>query len=225
MGGAVLAGSNLAMATNLALPTLLNATIATAPTIGTCQRIYQHNQITANMTGLGMTPQISLQHNDGHIDHASPVHRLLPERQQTNGKLALMHNNQACTSMDTMEALLVPVGQGLQQTHCKPGNPMTAAMQSAMDHPPILVDPLHPPPPPDAKEGPGTLMLSPNTKLLTRMHHHPSFIHLTQMISTTPPPFTDKRPLEQQQDTCQCKCTIMARPSTRARCPHWKANG
>jgi len=37
MGGAVLDGSDLAMATNPALLSLLNVTIATTPTNGTCQ--------------------------------------------------------------------------------------------------------------------------------------------------------------------------------------------
>jgi len=56
------------MATDPAPLFLQNVTIATAPTIGT-----RNDSTTANTTGLGMTPQTSPQHDDGHIHHTLPL--------------------------------------------------------------------------------------------------------------------------------------------------------
>jgi len=145
MGGAVLDGSDLAMATDPALLSLLNVTTATAPTIDTCQQICQHDSTTGNTIGSGTTPRISLKHDDGHIHRASPVRGLLLERQQNKGKLAIRHNNQVSTSPNMIEESLFSMSQGFQQTGRNADSPTTAAMQFEMDLQLILGDSLHPP--------------------------------------------------------------------------------
>jgi len=60
MGGAVSLDNNPAMATNQAPLSLQNVTLATVPTLGTCEKTCQHDPTMANTTGLGTTPQLLL---------------------------------------------------------------------------------------------------------------------------------------------------------------------
>jgi len=57
-----------------------------------------------------MVPQTSLKHDNSHIHRALPVRRLLPEQQQTIGKLAKGPHDHACAPTATMEEL--PMAKG-----------------------------------------------------------------------------------------------------------------
>jgi len=208
-GGAVLDGSNLAMATDPALLSLLNVTTATAPTIGTGQRICQQDSTTGNTTDSGTTPQNSLKHDDGHIHRASPVRGLPPERQQNKGKSAIRHNDQVSTSPNTMEESLFPMGQGSQQTGRNAASPTTAATQSEKDLQLILGDSPHPPPPSAAKKGPvaekSAIDAGCDIPALPKKAPSSQPSPLDAEDRCHIPPFIDKLPSKQPQDDCQRK--------------------
>jgi len=137
---AVLSGTDLTMATDPAPSSLQNVTIASAPTIGTCNDF----STIVHTTGSGTTPQTSLRHDDGHIHRASPISGLPPERQHSNGKLAIMHNNKASKSMGMMEVLHFSFGQSLQQNRGQLRQSTTAAtLLEANKNTPLIDSPHH----------------------------------------------------------------------------------
>jgi len=197
------------MATDPALLSLLNVTTATAPTIGTGQQICQQDPTTGNTIGSGMTPQISLKHDDGHIHHASPVRGLLPERQQNKGKSAIRHNDQVSTSPNMMEESLFLMGQGSQQTGRNADSPMMAATQSETDLQLILGDSPHPPLQLATKKGSvaekSVINAWCNIPALPKKALSSQLPPLDAEDGHHIPPFIDEQPSKQQQDDCQCK--------------------
>jgi len=150
MGEAVLSCTDLAMATDPATSSLLNVTLATAPTLRTLR---QHDSTVYHELCLGTVPHTDFKHDEGHIHRASPVRGLPPEKQQIKGTRDTKHSDHECDPTATKEASPITKRQGLRQDRCELGNPTTAQL-TAIEVTPISVVPSIniAPPPPDVKD-------------------------------------------------------------------------
>jgi len=136
-------------------PLTLHVTTVTALCIESDARpTSQHDSLAQTMTKAGMTPHATSKHDDDHIHRASLIQGLPPENKLHIGQHQDNHNKNSTQPQNqekrknTTKARLTP------QNHQNQHNPIKTGNMTQRDYRAELIDPLAPPPPPDASKGP-----------------------------------------------------------------------
>jgi len=114
--------------------------------------------LAPTMTHLRMVPYLNPKHNEGHIHCALPIHGLLMENKQHNGKSPDKHNDNGIYPWFTNEEMSTENCHQLSQNICEKCTPMTAGTPPELDQILELINLLDPPLLLDAKGGPVAVM-------------------------------------------------------------------